>query len=92
VNEPITALAVAAAVCGQRADMLAFEPRLGRQDGVVAQIGTRNAIAIVAAAGHPTLAELGKMIGETTVFDVVITDRDPSGGIMPGASAATARD
>src|SRR5207237_5708203 len=94
-----------AAVCGQRAIMRAFDPRLEGTPDFVAQVGTLNGNPIAAVAGLATLAELRKpgayarlhrtgralrdglaeivrksglaaqVIGETTVFDVVFTDR-----------------
>src|SRR5256712_4881001 len=94
-----------AAVCGQRAIMRAFDPRLEGTPDFVAQVGTLNGNPIAAVAGLATPRELRKpgayatlhrtgralrdglaeivrksglaaqVIGETTVFDVVFTDR-----------------
>src|SRR5881409_406402 len=49
-----------AAVCGQRAIMRAFDPRLEGTPDFVAQVGTLNGNPIAAVAGLATLAELRK--------------------------------
>src|SRR5207244_12184005 len=49
-----------AAVCGHRAIMRAFDPRLEGTPDFVAQVGTLNGNPIAAVAGLATLAELRK--------------------------------